>query len=87
MIEVLSPRRDASGHLGAMEKAVTKFVDEAPRSDDLTMLYIHYIMTEPGVIKRHLTLENNIEQIPRLSKFIAGIAESKKLDEDLTMNM
>ena len=87
MIEVLSPRRDASGHLGAMEKAVNKFVDEAPRSDDLTMLYIHYIMTEPGVIKRHLTLENNIEQIPRLSKFINGIAESKKLDEDLAMNI
>jgi sigma-B regulation protein RsbU (phosphoserine phosphatase) len=87
MIEVLSTRRDASGHLGAMEKAVNKFVDEAPRSDDLTMLYIHYIMTEPGVIKRHLTLENNIEQIPRLSKFINGIAESKKLDEDLAMNI
>ena len=87
MIEVLSTRRDSNGHLEAMRKAVSQFVQDAPRSDDLTMLYIHYIMTEPGVIKRHLTLENNIEQIPRLSKFINGIAESKKLDEDLAMNI
>ena len=87
MLEVLSTRRDAAGHLGAMAKAVSKFVGEAPRSDDLTMLFIHFIKSEPGVLKRHLKIENEIGQISRLSKFITDIVKARKLDEDLAMNI
>lgn len=87
MMDVLSTRRDSVGHLKAMAKAVKQFVGDAPRSDDLTMLFIHYIKSEPGVLKRHLTLENEIGQISRLSKFISNIATSRGLDEDLAMNI
>ena len=87
MMDVLSTRRDSTNHLKAMAKAVKQFVGDAPRSDDLTMLFIHYIKSEPGVLKRHLTLENEIGQISRLSKFISNIATSRGLDEDLAMNI
>ena len=40
---VLHTRRDADGHLKAMEKAVIDFRGEADQSDDLTMLFIHYL--------------------------------------------
>ena len=87
MMDVLSTRRDSTNHLKAMAKAVKQFVGDAPRSDDLTMLFIHYIKSEPGVLKRHLTLENEIGQISRLSKFISNIATSRGLDENLAMNI
>ena len=87
MMDVLSTRRDSTNHLKAMAKAVKQFVGDAPRSDDLTMLFIHYIKSEPGVLKRHLTLENEIGQISRLSKFISDIATTRELDEDLAMNI
>ena len=87
MMDVLSTRRDSVGHLKAMAKAVKQFVGDAPRSDDLTMLFIHYIKSEPGVLKRHLTLENEIGQISRLSKFISDIASSRGLDENQAMNI
>ncbi|MBQ6178191.1 MAG: SpoIIE family protein phosphatase [Bacteroidales bacterium] len=87
MMNVLSTRRDAAGHLKAMAKEVSDFVGEAPRSDDLTMLFIHYINSEPGVLKRHLVIKNDISQISRLEKFISGIAASKNLDEALATNI
>ena len=87
MMNVLSTRRDAAGQLKAMAKEVNEFVNGAPRSDDLTMLFIHFIKGEPGVLKRHLVLKNDIGQIPRLEKFISNIATSKGLDEALTMNI
>ena len=87
MMDVLSTRRDSVGHLKAMAKAVTRFVGDAPRSDDLTMLFIHYIKSEPGVLKRHLVIKNDIGQISRLEKFISGIAASKNLDEALATNI
>ena len=87
MMDVLSTRRDSTNHLKAMAKAVKQFVGDAPRSDDLTMLFIHYIKSEPGILKRHLTLENEIGQISRLSKFISDIASSRGLDENQAMNI
>ena len=40
---VLHTRRSAQEHLEAMEKAVHDFVGEAQQSDDITMLFIHYL--------------------------------------------
>ena len=40
---VLHTRRSAQEHLEAMEKAVHDFVGEALQSDDITMLFIHYL--------------------------------------------
>ena len=40
---ILHTRRDADHHLKAMQKAVIDFRGEADQSDDLTMLFIHYL--------------------------------------------
>ena len=36
-------RKDSAEHLTDMQAAVSEFVGEAPQSDDLTMLFIHYM--------------------------------------------
>jgi sigma-B regulation protein RsbU (phosphoserine phosphatase) len=40
---VLHTRRDADHHLKAMQQAVADFRGEADQSDDLTMLFLHYL--------------------------------------------
>ena len=40
---VLHQRRSAMDHLEAIKTAVTEFVGEAPQSDDITLLFIHYL--------------------------------------------
>lgn len=40
---VLHQRRSAMEHLEAIKTAVTEFVGEAPQSDDITLLFIHYL--------------------------------------------
>lgn len=44
--QVLRTRRDSASHLKAMQDAVRVFVGDAPQSDDLTMLFIHYLGQE-----------------------------------------
>ena len=81
MESVLSTRRTARGHLDAMEKTVADFVGNAPQSDDLTMLFIHYM--KDSVLageERHLSLTNDIRQIPRLAEFLESIAEVENID-------
>jgi sigma-B regulation protein RsbU (phosphoserine phosphatase) len=88
MSNVLSERRSSSGHLKAMEDAVAAFVGGADPSDDITMLFIHYLNDKaPESDERHLTLHNDINQIPRLASFIDGIAESAGLDMSLCMSL
>ena len=43
MAAVMHTRRTAQEHLEAMRAAVTEFVGEAPQSDDITVLFIHYL--------------------------------------------
>ncbi len=43
MEEVLHERRTAQEHLEAINAAVAAFVGEAPQSDDITVLFIHYL--------------------------------------------
>ena len=84
MEEVLHVRRSAQGHLEAMQSAVSEFVGDAPQSDDLTMLFLHLLSHGS---ERHLTLKNDVQQIPRLASFIESIAQEKKLDQGLTMSL
>ena len=88
MEEVLNERRDAKGHLDAMQQAVNEFVGDAPQSDDLTMLLIHYLK-ETGTVpsERHLILHNDIQQIPQLADFVETIADEKGLDQSLAMSL
>ena len=43
MMAVLSGRKTAQNHLDNISAKVREFVGEAPQSDDLTMLFIHYL--------------------------------------------
>ena len=89
MMEVLHERRSAQAHLEAVHAAVSKFVGDAPQSDDLTMLFIHYIKPDsaPQPIKRSLTITNEIGQLSLLEEFIRSAAAEKGLGEELTNSL
>ena len=82
--ETLSGRKPAQTHLDNVKKAVADFVKDAPQSDDLTMLFFHYL-NNPNQSKpvQSITLANDISQIHELEKFIGKIAEDKKIPESL----
>ena len=46
MMDSLSGRKPAQEHLEKVSAQVRAFVGEAPQSDDLTMLFIHYLGKE-----------------------------------------
>ena len=88
MMALLHVRRAAQKHLEAIQTAVSDFVGEAPQSDDLTMLFLHYI--KPGSdlrTERRLTLHNDVKQIPHLASLIDSIAREKNIDESLAMSL
>ncbi|MBO5635250.1 MAG: SpoIIE family protein phosphatase [Bacteroidales bacterium] len=87
MSKILSKRRNAESHLKVIEEAIKDFVGEAPQSDDLTMLFIHYTKAREGYSAHHLALDNDIRQIPRLSGFLQAIFEEKHLDEATSMGI
>ena len=88
MEAVLHTRRDAMAHLNAMREAISAFVGDAAQSDDLTMLFIHYLNDmQPDATERHLILHNNIQQIPQLADFIETIANEMHLEQGLAMSL
>ena len=85
---VLRTRRGSMEQLNAVNEAVREFVGDAPQSDDLTMLFIHY--TSPAVPspeKRSLVLDNVIAEISKLAPFVDSIADEKGLDPSLAMSL
>jgi Anti-sigma regulatory factor (Ser/Thr protein kinase) len=89
MEKVLNERRTAMEHLEAMKAAVADFVGEAPQSDDITMLFIHFLNenTQNTNMARHLILHNDIQQIPQLAEFVETIAGEKNLDQAMAMSL
>ena len=88
MMDVLRTHRNAQDDLEAMQKAVAGFVGDADPSDDLTMLFIHYLNDmQPDETERHLILHNDIQQIPQLAEFIETIADEINLDQGLAMSL
>ncbi len=78
----------AQEHLNTMKEAVDSFVGKAPQSDDLTMLFIHYMNdTKPYASERHLVLNNDIQQIPQLAGFVETIASEMKLEQNMAMGL
>ena len=88
MQAVLGTKRDAQALLDAMQEAVDDFVKDAPQSDDLTVLVIHYL-AHPAAEQqeRHLILHNDIQQIPQLAEFVETIANEKRLGQSLAMSL
>ena len=88
MNAVLSARRGSDAHMEAVKAAVAEFVGEAPQSDDLTMLFIHYLKgSENQQKERRLEMCNDISEIARLSDFMQEIADEKGLDTSLAASL
>ncbi|MBQ7253467.1 MAG: SpoIIE family protein phosphatase [Bacteroidales bacterium] len=80
----LHGRKSSEEHLKNIQVKVNAFVGEAPQSDDLTMMFIHFLgKPGNGGDKCHLTLHNKVEEISLLAGFIDEIAEKKNLDVSL----
>ncbi len=89
MQAVLHERRSAQEHLDAVMASVRSFVGEAPQSDDITMLFIHFLNKKQrtDVMEKHLILHNDIQQIPQLAGFVEAIAEQKNIPQAMTMSL
>ena len=86
LFKALSGRKKAKNHLENIHRQVSEFVGNAPQSDDLTMLFFHYL-NDTMQTDRHLILHNDIQQIPQLADFVETIAAEKKLDQGLVLNL
>ena len=86
MVEALRGMKSAADHLTNIKATVAKFVNGAPQSDDLTMLFLHYLGHGKPYF-RSLVLHNDIQQVSLLSDFIDGIAEEKGLGMDVTASL
>ena len=82
----LHGRKPSDQHLNNIAGKVADFVGEAPQSDDLTMLFIHYL-GHPDQHLHHLTLHNDIEQIGLLPEFVGAIAGEAQLDQEAEFNL
>lgn len=88
MLGALSGLKGSKAHLEEMQKAVSGFVGDAVQSDDITMLFIHYLNeTAPESSERHLIIHNDIQQIPQLADFVETIADEKNLDHSLSLSL
>ena len=56
---------------------------EAPQSDDLTMLFIHYLGKDPDIYGHHLFMHNNIRQVSRIQDWLEAISPELGIDEML----
>lgn len=82
----LHGRKSSEDHLSNIEQQVSLFVGEAPQSDDLTMLFIHYL-GHADKNTCHLTLHNNIEQIALLPEYLEAVAKKAQLDHEAIFNL
>lgn len=87
---VLHMRRDPRAHLSAMHEAIDAFVGNAPQSDDITMLFIHYLPElKDGALptERRLVLHNDIQQIPQLAGFMEDVARDAGLETSMALSL
>lgn len=82
----LHGRKDSDEHLKNIAQKISEFVGEAPQSDDLTMLFIHYL-GNANANPRHLILHNDIKQISLLPEFVGVVARQAGLDQEAVANL
>ena len=78
----------ADGFVKSMAAEVKAHTRGSNPSDDLTMLAVRFTNPSPsnGSV-RHLTLRNDIDEIPRLHALIQSIAEETDMDHALAMSL
>ena len=74
----LHGRKSAQAHLDNIKQEVAGFVGDAPQSDDLTILFIHYVPST-----RRLLLQNKIEQVSQLPAFVEDAVKASKLAPEM----
>ena len=81
MEKALHGRKGAYDHLQKMQAQVKAFVGSAPQSDDLTMLFIHFLGRSEYVRGgKQLILYNDVKQISRLEGWLEALSEDMNLD-------
>jgi sigma-B regulation protein RsbU (phosphoserine phosphatase) len=71
-----------------MTDKVKGFVGNAEQSDDLTLLAINYKKElRTAMLKRSITLPNDVQTIPQLSEFVEGVGEELGFDMETTMSL
>ena len=86
MTQALRVWESANNHLESIKQKVNEFVGDAPQSDDLTMLVIHYLGGEKQVVK-HLTLHNDIRQISLLPGFLEEATQDMGIDPSVSTQL
>ena len=82
----LHGKKSAEAHLENIKQKVAQFVGDAPQSDDLTILFVHYLGN--GNKNPHrLTLHNDIKEIGLLPEFVDMVAGKANLSTEDTMNL
>ena len=88
MDKVLHTRRSAIEHLKAMHESLKEFTGDAPQSDDITMLFLHYLPYRKGSYEAmRLTMHNQVQEISKLEEFIETAASRKNLDPGLVASI
>ena len=82
----LHGRKSSEDHLKNIEQKVASFVGDADQSDDMTILFIHYL-GHGNKKSYHLTLHNDIAQIALLPEFVETVADQAKLSLETTSNL
>ena len=86
MEKTLRGMKSAADHLTNIKATVAQFVNGAPQSDDLTMLFLHYL-GQGKPYSRQLVLHNNIQQLSLLTDFIESIAQENGLNRDVAVSI
>ena len=83
MKEVLHGRKAAYEHLKNMEKGVAEFVGDAPQSDDLTMLFIHYLGGRADASNLRMMFHNDIKQVSQLEGWLETVCRELDCPSEL----
>ena len=83
MLDAMHGRKGAYSHLRDIEERVKAFVGDAPQSDDLTMLFIHYLGGEAGTKGLHFVMHNDVKQVSRLPGWLDTVAAKLDVPESL----
>ena len=90
MLKVVSKHcvEKAENQLKSMVTSVKDHTRDCDASDDLTMLIVRFTNASPfSRSERHLVLQNEISQIPKLAAFIDEIAKEAKMDQARAMSL
>ena len=86
--KALHGRKSSDAHLSLIRDKVSEFVGDAPQSDDLTMLFRHYLgPIHLGKNASRLMMINDIRQLSRLPGFVEQAVAGTEMDPAAVSNL